>query len=136
MDALYWNLGRGGALADPVFRHACARAIDRQDIVERLFGGNGTPGNPGWIPPGNEFDVEVEQYPFDLDAANTMLDDAGYTRNGAEVREGPDGPLRFSLRRSPTPSLRRPAELVVASLASLGVEAAVEALDAPRSTSG
>jgi ABC-type transport system substrate-binding protein len=72
MDAPYWNLGRGGALADPAFRHAYAKAIDRQDIVERLFGGNGTPGNPGWMPPGNEFHVEVEQYPFHLEAAKSI----------------------------------------------------------------
>ena len=60
---LYWNLARGGALADVVFRRACARAIDREELVERLFGGNGTPGNPGWIPPGDPAHVEVEQYP-------------------------------------------------------------------------
>lgn len=129
MDALYWNLGRGGALADPAFRHACARAIDRQDIVERLFGGNGTPGNPGWMPPGNEFHVDVEQYPFDVDEANAMLDDAGYTRTGDEVREGPDGPLRFTLLvTNPVPQA---TELVVAALTGVGVEVSVEALDTP-----
>lgn len=74
---LFWNLARSGPLADVRFRHACARAIDRQDIVNRLLKGNGLPGNPGFLPPTNPFYVHVEQYPFNLGTANRLLDDAG-----------------------------------------------------------
>ena len=127
---LYWNLARGGALADVVFRRACARAIDREELVERLFGGNGTPGNPGWIPPGDPAHVEVEQYPFDRDAANQMLDDAGYTRDGDVTRVHPDGrPLQFVLLTTSPPS--PVTELIVSSLAEIGVELTAEALDTP-----
>ncbi len=127
---LYWNLARGGALADVTFRQACCRAIDRQDMVDRLFGGNGTPGNPGWIPPGDPAHVEVEQYDFDVDAANSMLDDAGYTRTGEELRQGPDGqPLRFTLLATSPPT---PAnDLVVGALGAIGVELVAETLDTP-----
>ena len=126
---LYWNLARGGALADVTFRQACCRAIDRQDMVDRLFGGNGTPGNPGWIPPGDPAHVEVEQYEFDVGTANSMLDDAGYTRTGDDVRQGPDGPLRFTLLATgpPTPAI----ELVVGALGAIGVELVPETLDTP-----
>lgn len=126
---LYWNLARGGALADVAFRRACARAIDRVDLVQRLFGGNGTPGNPGWIPPGDPAHVDVEQYPFDVDAANTMLDEAGYTRDGP-TRVGPGGePLRFTLSSTSPPS---PAtDFIVAALVEIGVELTAEALDTP-----
>ncbi len=47
-SALYWNLSRGGALADVTFRRACAKAIDRQDLANRLAGVNGVPGEPGF----------------------------------------------------------------------------------------
>lgn len=58
-----------------------------------------------------------------------MLDDAGYARDGGGVRQGPDGPLRFTLLvTTPVPQA---SELVVAGLASVGVEAVVEALDTP-----
>ncbi len=98
-SGLFWNLARGGALADVRFRRACARAIDRVDLVQRLLGRNGEPGNPGWIPPANPFHVAVEQYPFDRAAAEALLDSAGYRRSGSQgVRQGPDGqPLRFTL---------------------------------------
>lgn len=130
-SALFWNLGRGGALADGQFRRACARAIDRDDIVRRLFGGNGTPGNPGWIPPANPFHAPVEQYPFDRNAAESMLDAAGYRRPpGQDVRQGPDGqPLRYSLLvTNPVPPV---TEVVVGALKAIGVELTPQGLDTP-----
>ncbi len=130
-SALYWNIAKGGALADVQFRHACARAIDRQDLVKRLFGENGTPGNPGWIPPANPYHVDVEQYPFDRNAAEAMLDAAGYRRNGGQgVRQGPNGqPLRFTLLvANPVGPY---VDVVVSSLAAVGVELTPQALDTP-----
>ncbi len=129
-SGLFWNLARGGALADVAFRDACALAIDRDDLVERLHGGNAQPGNPGWIPAGNPFHVDVEQYDFDVEAAEAMLDDAGYTREGDGVRQGPDGqPLAFTL--SVTNPVTPLVELVVGALGAIGVELTPEALDPP-----
>jgi peptide/nickel transport system substrate-binding protein len=131
-SGLYWNLAEGGALADVRFRRACAMALDRDDLVERVLGGNGEAGNPGFLPPSHPSYTEVEQYPFDLDAANRLLDDAGYGRTGEEaVREGTDGrPLRFSLlvgSQPPSPV----TELVVGSLRAIGVELTPEGVDRP-----
>ncbi len=137
---LYWNLAKGGALADARFRQACCRAIDRNDIVKRLVGGEGKPGNPGFLPPTNPFHVRVEQYPFDLAAANRQLDDAGYPRSGTGGRQTPDGqPLRFPLLvgNDPVPPV---ADLVVNALKAVGVELSIEVVDRPtrdaRTTSG
>jgi len=131
-SGLFWNIAKGGALADAVFRRACARAIDRDDIVKRLFGGNGTAGNPGWIPPTNPFHVDVEQYPFDRNAAEAMLEGAGYRRpaGSQDVRQGPDGqPLRFTLLvTNPVPPV---TELVVGALRAVGVELTPQGVDTP-----
>lgn len=118
---LYWNLGRGGALADPQFRRACAMAIDRQELVDRLAGGNGVPGNPGFLGRENPFLVEVPQYPLDIGAANSLLDEAGYPPGDAGTREGPDGPLRFELLVSNAETDL--GQLITASLAEIGVQA-------------
>jgi len=120
---LYFNLTKGGALADVRFRQAVATAIDRADITDRLTGGTGQPGNPGFLPPDHPFHVPVEQYAFDVDAANAMLEDAGYPLpQGSRVRQGPDGePLSFQLlfAEPNTPV----AELVTQALGAIGVEA-------------
>ncbi|MBA2624494.1 MAG: hypothetical protein H0U89_02645 [Acidimicrobiia bacterium] len=125
---LYWNLTRGGALADAQFRRACAMAIDRQDLVDRLAGGNGRPGNPGFLGDENPFVVAVEPYDRDVEAANTLLDDAGYTRSDGGTRQGPDGAaLSFELLVSNLEV--NLGELVSAALAELGVEATVRAAE-------
>lgn len=118
---LYWNLARGGALADVRFRQACAMAIDRGDIVTRLLGGQGLPGNPGFLPPDHPDFVQVEQYAFNVAGANSLLDRAGYRRPSANAtRQAPDGtPLRFELL---TGGQFPVVELVVQSLKAIGVE--------------
>lgn len=130
---LYWNTSKGGALADVRFRQACAKAIDRQDIVRRLLKGNGAPGNPGFLPPGHPFHAQVEQHGFDPAAANRLLDDAGYRPSGpGGVRQGPDGrPLRFRLVVA---ALGSPAlvELVRSGLRAVGVEVNPEFKDLVR----
>lgn len=129
--ALYWNLGRGGALADVRFRRACCHAIDRDDMVKRLLGGLGRPGNPGFLPPRHPFHTQVEQYPFDRDAANRLLDDAGYRRDGpGGVRRAPDGrPMRFELQA--VADVSSAVDLVVRSLKEVGVELSINPVDFP-----
>jgi peptide/nickel transport system substrate-binding protein len=129
-SGLFWNLARGGALADVRFRHACAMAIDRDDMVQRLHGGNAEPGNPGWIPMANRFHVDVEQYPFDPAGAEALLDGAGYARAGeGGVRQGADGqPLRFTLLVT---GMSPVVDLVVGALGAVGVELTPQALDTP-----
>ncbi|MCA1570395.1 MAG: ABC transporter substrate-binding protein [Chloroflexi bacterium] len=130
-SALYFNLAAGGALADVRFRRACAMALDRDDLVERLLGGNGEPGNPGFLPPSHPSHHDVEQYPFDVEAANALLDDAGYARDGTGIRQGTDRrPLRFSLlvgNQAPSPV----AELLVGVFGVIGVELNPEGADPP-----
>ena len=125
---LYFNLGKGGPLEDVRFRRACALAIDRNDIVERLTGGNGLPGNPGFLPPSNPFHADVEAYEFDTDASERLLDEAGYRRSGDGVRsDGAGGELRFELL---FPNDLVPlAELVVTALGAIGVELTPKAVE-------
>ena len=123
---LYWNLRKGGALTDARFRRACARAIDRGDLVNRLAGGNGRPGNPGFLGAENPFRVDVQQYQHDPAAANALLDGAGYERTGGGTRRGPDGgPLRFELLVSSGDTAL--GELISGALGAVGIETTLRA---------
>lgn len=125
---LYWNLGKGGALADVRFRRACALSIDRKDLVERLTGGNGLPGNPGFLAPTNLFHVDVEQYRFDRSAANRLLDQAGYRKGDAGIRRSAKGEeLRFGLL---FPAMLTPlAQVVAEALEAIGVELQLKSVE-------
>jgi peptide/nickel transport system substrate-binding protein len=77
------------ALKDVEVRRALATAVDKQQIIDVATLGTATPGL-SLVPPGlgDFYASEVEDYPFDVAAANALLDDAGYEDgDGDGVRE-------------------------------------------------
>ncbi len=89
------------ALQDVVLRQAMRRAVDNQTLVDKVLLGYGTPGispvQPGattgaWQPGPNDPDLS-----FNIDAANKMLDDAGYAMGPDGIRIDPKSgkPLEF-----------------------------------------
>lgn len=71
-------------LADRRVRQALIMAIDRGQIVQRLFDGRFTVAHTGVNPLDWVHDNEVRQWPFDLARARALLEEAGW-------RAGPDG---------------------------------------------
>ena len=122
---LFFNLTKGGPLADLRFRRACLHALDRNDMVKRLLTGNGEVGSAGWLPPSNPFYTRdgVRDYPFDRAEAERLLDEAGYRRTGPSgPRMNFDGsPLRFTLSIPELVHITL-AELIVANLGAVGVQ--------------
>lgn len=127
---LYFNLSRGGALADVRFRRAVAMAIDRGDIVRRLLKGNGEPGSAGFLPPGHPYHVDVERYGFDPVGADHLLDEAGYPRvRRGGIRSNHEGnPLRFTLLQ-PATVPAAVSEIVSSNLEQVGVDLGIEVFD-------
>ena len=101
------------ALTDVVLRQAMRRAVDNQTLVDKVLLGYGTAGispvQPGattgaWEPGPDDPDLS-----FNIEAANQMLDDAGYEMgpDGVRVDPGSGKPLvfRFYSRASDQPSI-------------------------------
>ncbi|MDP9075335.1 MAG: ABC transporter substrate-binding protein [Actinomycetota bacterium] len=121
-NAMYWNLGKEGALADVRFRRAMLMAIDRQDLVTRIAAGRGRPGNPGFLSPNNPFFAPVPQYDFDVAGANSLLDAAGYrTPGGGGTRRDPKG-IALSFEMIIDNAQAPLAEILVGQLKRIGVE--------------
>jgi peptide/nickel transport system substrate-binding protein len=77
------------ALKDVAVRRALATAVDKQQIIDVATLGTASPGL-SLVPPGlgDFYASEVEDYAFDVAAANALLDDAGYEdSDGDGVRE-------------------------------------------------
>ncbi|HEX5039200.1 MAG TPA: ABC transporter substrate-binding protein [Candidatus Limnocylindria bacterium] len=77
------------ALKDVAVRRALAHAVDKEQLIAVGTGGTGSPGL-SLVPPGlgDFYASEVEDYAFDIDQANAMLDEAGYEdTDGDGVRE-------------------------------------------------
>lgn len=84
-------------LADVRVRHAIAHAIDTQWITDNIWYGLGHAGkSPLHVDQAEYYTTEgVPQYPYDMDRANALLDEAGHAR-------GANG-MRFSLMLDPSP---------------------------------
>ncbi len=112
-------------LDDYAVRKAIAMAIDRQFILDKAFYGIGRiatgpiSSDLKWA-----YTSDVTQYPFDSDAANKLLDGAGYAR-------GPDGnrftlTLVYDLRIPPS---AKSAEIVAEQLTKIGIKVDLRPLD-------
>jgi peptide/nickel transport system substrate-binding protein len=86
---------------DKNVRIAMSHAIDRQNIIDLVFAGQGEPYQVAPRPESDFYDKDMaKQYTeYDPDLANKMLDEAGYSKkDGDGYRLGPDGkPISFIL---------------------------------------
>ena len=108
---------------DVVFRRALAYAIDVEDIARTLLGEHGTPGSPGYVPPGAPWATEIAPQ-FDPARAAALLDDAGYLDvDGDGWRETPGSdPISIVMHTPGHDPLRvRAGELVAEYAAAVGV---------------
>jgi len=128
------------ALGDRDVRLALAHATDKQKIIDVVLLGLGTPGLT-LIPDGLGvfYNDTIQDYAFDIDEANRILDEAGYAdTDGDGVREMPDGsnPLEFRLYW-PNDSATAPriAELLAETWGQVGVKLQPQALDPDALTS-
>jgi peptide/nickel transport system substrate-binding protein len=100
-------------------RQAMAHALDRETMVQNVLFGIGAPimtpfpdYSPAYFPEHNEM------YPYDLDRAKALLDEAG------------QGEFSFSIPApSGFPEFGRFAEILQADLAKLGVTVTIEPMD-------
>jgi peptide/nickel transport system substrate-binding protein len=116
------------ALQDKALRTAIAMAIDKQGIIDKAYDGAGAPGTSfiHEIPEQWHYDVpEEDQIPYDPEAANAMLDDAGYTVGDDGVRIDPATGDRLALRMpisQETAGALPAGQLIVGYLDQIGVE--------------
>ncbi|WP_129666259.1 ABC transporter substrate-binding protein [Phytoactinopolyspora endophytica] len=88
------------ALADVAVRQAIHHVVDKDQLVDTILDGNGTPG-VGWVAPifaDHFWDPGEETVEVSADLGNQLLDDAGYTeRNDDGIRIDPESgePLNF-----------------------------------------
>ena len=132
------------ALKDLEVRKALAHATDKQQLLTVATAGTGSPGL-SLVPPGlgDYYASEIEDYAFDIDEANAILDAAGYEdTDGDGIREClPDqdcetGDLtfRFNYPTDATTGARE-SEVIQETWQQIGVSIAVQPLEADTLTS-
>jgi peptide/nickel transport system substrate-binding protein len=148
VDYLWFNLtpkgptttAVGGVPARPwlgrrELRHAIAHAVNRQQFVDTVMLGAGTPVQ-GYITPANRqwLAADLPTRPHDLARSRALLDDIGLRdRNGDGLREAEDGtPARFTLFTQKGHATRERAVAVLKEdLRAVGLQVDVSPLERP-----
>ncbi len=115
-------------LTDPAVRQAMALAIPRQVIVDEFFGLAARP--TANILTGLEFfESPNTSWSYDPDAANALLDDTGWGRNG-DVREKDGVRLVLTYATSINAVRQKTQQVVKAALEAIGFEVRLVQIDA------
>lgn len=124
---------RNPAITDPAVRLAIASAINKQDIVDVVLQGIGTPGDtivPPTLGGGFWHNPNIKEVAFDIAAANKILDDAGYKLGSDGVRAKGSERLEFRVQfPTQNPVYPRIADMLATNLKQIGIQADVEAVD-------
>ncbi len=67
-----------GPLGDKRVRQALNYAVDKQAIIDNIFGGVGKPASQAAVPNAFGYNSDIEPYPYDPDKARALLAEAGY----------------------------------------------------------
>ncbi len=122
---LEFNLERP-VLQDVRVRQALAHAIDRDFIVRNIYFGFARPAFSAFPASMSDFyDDSVPRYPFDLQRAEALLEEAG-------LHKGSDG-IRLTLHNDPNPANEtlKIAHYLRATLAKIGVRLVIRSQDFP-----
>jgi len=85
-------------LQDPKVRMAMEYAIDRDTIVKTAWLGYAEPGSTIVAPgTGDWHDSQIQGLPYDIDSANTLLDQAGYAPGPDGIRIANGHPMSYTV---------------------------------------
>lgn len=128
------------ALLDRAVRLALAHAVNKQRLIDEIMLGLADPGLT-LIPTGlgSFYNSSIKDHDYDLELANTLLENAGYRdTNGNGIREMPDGSRDLTFRLEWPDSnqyARDEAELLRLMWAQIGVNVIMESVDSDVLTS-
>ena len=115
------------------FRTALSQAINLDELVKQVYLGMAEKGTAGHVKEGLAEYVAGLDYVYDVDGANALLDELGYTeRDGDGMRLALDGAemdLEFLVYSGSTLRIRM-AEIISMQFEKIGVRATVTSLDA------
>lgn len=124
--AVFFNQKNNEALKDVLVRKALAQDIDKNKLVEEVFGQDAeeidSPILPGYV----GYSSEIKKNSFDETAAKDLLDKAGYKFVDGLVRKKDDKVLKITLTMADRPEYLSVAEKIKTRWEALGVEVVLQ----------
>jgi peptide/nickel transport system substrate-binding protein len=117
-------------LTDVKVRQAMALAIDRETMAKQLYGPTGQ-ASPNVLTTPTNLASKNTTMEFNIDKANQILDQAGYTRGSDGIRMTPSGVRMHVVYQTTINSLRqKEQDIVKAGWQQIGIETELKSVDA------
>ena len=124
--AVFFNQTKSIPVASDEVRTALSFATNRQEIIDKVLAGNGhsvySPFLPGMI----GYSDDLAQSEFNLDKANQLLDEKGWTKNSEGVREKDGTVLEINLVTTDWGELTETADILKNQWGKIGVKVNIE----------
>jgi peptide/nickel transport system substrate-binding protein len=126
MVALQLDIGQTGLFQDLALRQALIHALDREALIDDIWNGQASIAH-GTIPPASWAATEVRnQYPYDPERAQQLLDEAGWAIGENGIRQQDGQPLQFELIvNGDNPVRQQLAEWLIDEWQAIGIDASV-----------
>ncbi len=112
VEFIYFNNGRP-IFQDQAVKRALSHAIDRDTIINTVYYGLENPTLTYLSPDHWAYNPDVTTYPYDLEQANALLDDAGWERGDDGIRQKDGQRLAFTNSTTSGNILRESVQLIL-----------------------
>ncbi|MHC2625524.1 peptide/nickel transport system substrate-binding protein [Bradyrhizobium huanghuaihaiense] len=116
-------------LSDPAVRRAINLLIDR-DSVQKFIYGRGAIATASFVNAPTQFKSPKLKYEFDIDKANKILDEAGWTRGADGIREKDGKKLKYVFQTSTNAPRQKTQAIIKQARQKAGIEIEVKAVTA------
>ena len=126
--AVFFNQTKSVPLATDEVREAFSYATNREELMNKVLNGNGTPIYSPILPGMIGYSDEIEKRQFDLERANKILDDNGWSRGEDGVRAKDGVVLEINLATTDWYELQQTAEVIKEQWEKIGARINVNIL--------
>lgn len=126
--AVFFNQTKSVPVASDEVRTALNLATDRQEIINKVLDSNGHPAFSPFLPGMIGYSNDVAQPELNVDKANQLLEEKGWTKNTDGIRQKSGTALEINLVTTDWGELTQTAEILQTQWSKIGVKVNIDPL--------
>lgn len=128
--ALFFNQPKNELLGNKELRQALAYGTNKQEIIDKVFGGQGVKIDSPILNNFLDYNPEIKKYEFNKEKANKLLHNAGYDEiNENGIRQKGDKKLELIITTTNQKEFSELAQMLKDQWKEIGIDVKIESLD-------